>query len=96
MKRVYENYTQNESNISTLETSVNSKEILMSHFFIPRFNPSITVEKREEYIIFLNIDSGPDLTDNTPPVIIPKLHSKRVKMKTTLKTSEDENYTRNE
>ncbi len=25
-----------------------------------------------------------------------KLHSKRVKMKTTLETSEDENYTRNE
>ncbi len=27
---------------------------------------------------------------------VPKLHSKRVKMKTTLETSETENYTRNE
>ncbi len=31
-----------------------------------------------------------------PSPVSGKLHSKRVKMKTTLETSEDENYTRNE
>jgi hypothetical protein len=45
--------------------------------------------------LFLKITTSPDL-DYTQHEWRWKLHSKRVKMRTTLKTSEDQNYTQNE